>query len=594
MSTFSNKALYDRIVFRKDQTDNDYAKVNHNRDVMTTYFRSDEIIDTDEKGNLVGQAIYNGSGSWYGRTMATAFQGAMVSKNIDWFRYMFDVLELKGVDELDIWAQDVKDHMTSAYQKSNFYDVQPQFTYDGLTTGSPLMFAEEDVPEEKTMWLPQHYKNVRIYYDKYNVSEGVIICDKTWTAKKIFDMFVKEDDAEWTKSAKILPISVVQALRQGNYNATFTMYRATFKTTDPIWDGTDEAGGSFKKPQGGWSWLTAYFLELTTAELSKKNKPLNANMGDFSKPFTNWNFDKKPWETSSRTPAWYALWDCLSLQQIDKNYLEDVQNVNRRAFIALDSMKNKVNLDPEGEMWVTKEQYDNPPKFIDRVAGLTFEKDLIEMKEEALKRWFYTKELAMFSDLAQQKNQPVSATQIVQMAAEKATLLSPAIETHSRYLETADARMVDIEVRAGRGPFAPDIMDNITDIIESNLTRPVKSVNIIPVFIGQLAQAQKVSQALKPIQSTMGVNRELMEMNPQLRHKYRWYKLAGKVEDAFDFPQDVIVPEDEYNEIVAAENEAAAAQQQFENTQEAIKNSKNLQGAVDETSVMAKAGGAAR
>ena len=329
----------------------------------------------------------------------------------------------------------------------------------------------------------------------------------------------------------------------------------------------------------------------TSAELSKKNKPLNKDMGDFSKAFTNWNFDKKPWEPSSRTPAWYALWDCLSLQQIDKNYLEDVQNANRRAFIALDTMKNNVNLDPEGEMWVTQNEYDNPPKFLDKVGGLTFERELIEMKEEALKRWFFIDKLSMFSELAIQKNQPPSATQIIQMAGEKATLLSPAIETHSRYLETADARMVDIEFRAGRGPFAPDVMANITDIIQSNLTRPVKSVNIVPVFIGQLAQAQKVAQALKPIQSTMGVTRELMDMNPQLRHKYRWYELAGKVEDAFDFPQDVIVPKDEYDEKVAAENEALAKQQQFENTMEAMKNSKNLGSPVDETSILARAVG---
>lgn len=591
MGTFAHKSLYDRIVDRKDQTDNDYAKVNHNRDVMTTYFRSDEIIDTDRKGELVGRAIYNGSGSWYGRTMATAFQGSLVSKNIDWFRYMWSILELKGVDELDQHNQDVKEHMTAVYQKSNFYDVQPQFTYDGLTTGSPLMFAEEDILTERTMWMPQHYKNVRIYYDKYNVSEGVIIIDKTWTAKKIFDMFVKTDDANFTKSEGILPISVVSALRQGQLNDVFTMYRATFKTTDPIWDGTDESGESFKKPQGGWSWLTAYFLELTTAELSKKNEPLNANMGDFSKPFTDWNFDKKPWEPSSRTPAWYALWDCLSLQQIDKNYLEDVQNTNRPAFYALDSMKNSIDLDPEGSMFVSKEEYDSPPKFIDRVGGIKFERELIEMKEDALKRWFFIDKLAMFSNLAIDKNQPPTATQILQMESEKATLLSPAIETHSRYLETADARMVDIEFRAGRGPFAPDIMANITDIIENSLTRPVRSVSIVPVFIGQLAQAQKVSQALKPIQSTMGVVRELMDINPQLRHKYKWYELAEKVESAFDFPEDTVVSKDDYDEAVAAENEAAANQQQFENSMEAVKNSKSIQGPVDEDSVMARAAG---
>ena len=123
MGTWANKTLYDRITDRWREKDIDYAKVNRNRDLMATYFRSDELIETNDKGDLLGQAIYNGSGSWYSRMMATGFQGALVSKNIPWIRYQMEQYKLKGIDELDIWNQDIKDHMQDAYQKSNFYDV---------------------------------------------------------------------------------------------------------------------------------------------------------------------------------------------------------------------------------------------------------------------------------------------------------------------------------------------------------------------------------------------------------------------------------------------------------------------------------------
>ena len=588
MSIWRKNNLYDHIHDRWAEVDGDYAKANNNRDAMTTYFRSDEIVDTDDKGNLVGQCIYSGGGPWYSRLMATGFQGSLVSKNIPWLRYQMEQHELRGVDFLDTWVQDVKEYMSDVYQRSNFYDIQPQFTHDGVTTGSPIIFGEENILEEKTLWQPQHYKNVRIYYDKYNRPEGAIIRDKTWTVKKIFDTFIGKDDAEYSKSKARFPISVWDALRQGRLNETYTVFRATFKESDPIWD-TD----GFKKPDGDWTWLTAYFLELTDADADKKNKPLNDNMGDFSQPFSVWDFDKKPWEISSRTPAFSAIWDNLSLQQIDKNYLENVQNINRPAFMALDSMRNKVRLGPEGEMFVTEAEYDRPVKMMDRVGGLQFNKDVLEMKDGALKRWFYVDMFAMFSAMSREGGSPPTATQIWQMAGEKATLLSPAIETHSRYLEAVDARMIDIEARAGRGPFDQRTMENVIDAVLGNVKDParIRKISIQPVFIGALAQAQKVTQTLQPINATLEAIGGMIQVQPQLVNKYKWFKLAGKVEDALDFPQDVIVPEDEYNEINAAQNKLAADQQQFENSMEVLKNSKNVQGPVDENSVLAKAAG---
>jgi hypothetical protein len=589
MALWPTKTLYDRIIDRHKEKDDDYSKVNRNREVISTYFRSDEIIKTDDAGNLVGEAIYNGAGSWYSRMMATGFQGQLVSKNIPWVRYQMREQELKGLDELDIWLQEIKEYMADAYQRSNFYDVQPQFTHDGLTTGSPVIFGEEDVLGARTMWLPQHYTTVRLYYDRYNHPEGVIVEDKQWTAKKIMDTFVKGDDEQGTKRKELLPVSVNVAIDGGRYNEVFTVYRATFKVSDPIWDGTGE--NAFKKPSGGWQWLTAYFAAITEADNVKKNRPLNSNMGDFTRPFATWNFDKKPWEPSSRTPAFYALWDNLSLQQIDKNYMEDIQASNRPPIIALDSMGGRLQLGPEGEMLVTEAQYDRPPKAIDRLGNIQFSKDLLDMKDESLRRWFYIDMLQMFSDLAMKKNQPPTATQIWQMAGEKATLLSPAIETHSRYLEITDARMIDIEVRAGRGPFAPDRMSEITDIILSNISRPISKVGVQPVFIGRLAQAQKASQSLEPIQSTMQAVAPLMELFPEIRHMYRPYDLADDINEALDFPQKNVRPRDEYEQMVQAEREAIAQQQQAQMAIEAAKAAKGVSGPVDETSVLAGATG---
>ncbi len=506
---------------------------------------------------------------------------------------MIEQYELKGIDALDIWAQMIKEHMAAAYQRSNFYDVQPQFTHDGLTTGSPLMFCDEQIVKERGMWIPQHYTKARIYYDIFNEVEGCIIRDDTWTAKQIVDTFAK-NDPDGTKRKAKFPVSVNNAYDMGNLEEAFVMYRATFKVTDTIWESKGE--DKFKRPQNqNYEWFSVYFLELADAESKeKKNTPLNDNIGYFSQPFAQWDFDKKKWESASRTPAWYSIWDCMGLQQIDKNLIENMQLKNRPPTISPNSMKNRLKLSSEGQMFVSDDEYERPPKPVDVIGDITLNAEMVEIKIEALKRWFYIDQFQMFSDLTKANKAPVATIQIWQMAGEKATLLSPAIETHSKYLEAIDDRMMDIEMQAGRGPFARDIMENITDIVQSALGR-VSTVSVRPVFVGALAQAQKAGQILQPIESTMtAVRRNLLEIYPELRHKYRAYEIAGDIEEALDFPQDKVVPKDEYDERVAAEAEAKAKQQQFENQVDMAKAAKSVSGPVDETSVIeqVKAGAA--
>ncbi len=594
MVDWKARTLYDRIVDTWKADDDKYSRRNTNLETIIRCYRPDETPTTGEEQTtrhrdmeFLGQDIFNGGGPWYSRMMATGFQGSLVSKNISWLKYQMEQFELKGVDELDIWLQEIKEYMADAYTRSNFYDVQPQFTLDGLTIGSPVMFGEEDMTTGRTMWMPQYYRNVRMFYDKFNNPEGVIVKDKRWTAKQIFDAFIGGSLSDEKRKDR-LTLAVNRSLDSGNLGDEYTVFRAVFKVSHPIWDG--ETPEAWQKP-ANFPWLSVYMLETQDSEKEKREMPLNDNVGYFSRPFVVWDFEKKPWEVSSRTPAWYAVWDCMGLNQVHKQFLENGQLKNRPPRYALTSMKNRLRLSPEGEMYVSDQEYDRPPKALDMIGDVQLSQEIIEIYDDALKRWFFIDRFAMFSSLAQAKNQPVSASQIWQMAGEKSTLLSPAIETHSKYLESVDARMVDLQAQAGRGPFSPDRMADITDIVLSNVQQPelLRAIGVQPVFVGPLAQAQKVSQALQPIQDTMAAVAPLIDIFPEIRHMYRPYDIADDMGEALDFPQKNIIPKEEWEEIVKAEREAAAQQQAQLMAIETAKALPSVSGAVDETSVLAGA-----
>lgn len=580
------KTLYERVVDRWGQLDSKYAKINRNRDIIVDYFRCDELLEVDNSGNLLGSQIYNASGMWYSQMMARGFQGSLVSKNIPWIDYQLDQYELQGIDPLDEWCQMVKDYMVDDYQRGNFYDVQPQFTLDGITIGSPVMFGEEDIVNRRTMWTPVHYKNVRVFYNRFNEAEGVIVKDTQWTAKQIFDTFIKEDDDNKTRSKAKLPTSVNEALEGGRLSEDFTVYRAVFKSSDPIWE------GGWKKPKGDWQWYSVYFCEIKDKD-AKTSEPLNDNIGYFAQPFVVWDYDKKPWEASSRTPAWYAIWDNLSLQQIDKNYLENMQLKNRPPRYALDTMRGRLDFSPEGENYMSSQEYASPPRAMDMIGDISLNEHMVNLNEEKIRRWFMADLWTKFSDLVRTNKQPVTAAQIWQMVAEKATLLSPAIESHSRYLSTCDTRMINVALRRGEYPFDMESMSDVSEQVQSNSRRPVNRIRIAPVFVGALAQAQKRNQQLEPITAGIAAASGLLQIFPDLKLAIKDYDTLDDMFQAVGFPQKNIRTKEDYDKLVDALNEARAQQQQFANSLEAAKAAKNVSGPVDQSSILGSVAGAA-
>jgi hypothetical protein len=584
---FEDLSLYDRIYDRLNQRANVYSKFNTARDTVVSYFRPDLGIDTGKDGDFFGQDIYEGTPAWAARVFATGFQGTTISANIDWISYSMKQQELRGVDKIDVWCQDIREHMTSVYRESNIYGVWPQFTLDSVTIGSPVMFIEEENPVSGVIkFLPEYYKNVTLFYNKYNEPTGIIVKDTTWTAQQIYDEFIAKVEPDQSKRKalrqKILSTSLNTTLDSGQGSQEWTVIRAAFRADDDLFSG-------LPKPLGGQQWLSVYFEEVTDKD---KNKPL-ITQPYFTRPFIVWDYDKKPYEALSRTPAYDAIYDCLSLQQVHKNFLENVQLKNRPPRIVLSEMMNRIKFTPEGLTAVSEEEYDRPPKALDLIGDLAYNEKLSMALAESCKRHFHVDQFYIFSQIAMGKKQPLTATQIWQMAGEKSTLLSPAIESHSKCMSDMDSRCVDIEYRAGRGAFAPDIIENIKDVIMSNLKKQTNSIGIVPQFMGLLNRAQRSQQSLDPILSTFEAASPLFQLFPELKLAVKGYETFESICKATGFEMKNIKTKEDYESELDVMNQQNQQNAETAKMIEMAKAAKGISGKVEPDSVLGSLAGAA-
>lgn len=583
-TSWSERTLYDRLNDRWTQIDSKMSTFQVNRDIISTYFRPDldtEVQGNDTFGNILGRKVYEGTPAHALHVASTGLRGNTVSESLDWIKYQMGQFELRGVDKLDAWCQDIKDHMQAVYRSSNFYQVQQGFTKDALSIGSPFMFIEESSPVTGIIkCLPQHCKHCRVAYNKYNEMEGVFVLDPTWSAKQIFDRFCKGDTNEERMgiAKEKLSTTLINAIENGTHTDEYRIFRAVFRKDDPIWIGID-----FKVPSGDYQYLGVWF-EYDTVKY--RNDPLEIERF-FGRPGVVWDYDKRPYEPCSRTPCYYALWDVVSLQDSHKNFLENNQLKTNPPRYYLKAMANRLKLGPKGLIPLSREEYQCPPKTLDLIGDIAYNEKMSEMLGKAVERHLHTDSYNMITQLTQGHPEKINDLHMLQLIAEKSTMLSPEIETQQKYLSDCDERFVGIEANAGRGPFAPDVMANITDIIMSNIKNKNSIVSVQPQFMGILYQAQRMTARLAPIQKGLEFIAQAAQVLGLTATKIvKPYQLLDKGLSALDFPDDAKLEEKDFNNIIAAMQQKQAQDEAFMKTIEAAKASKGLNKSIEPNSPM--------
>ncbi len=569
MKEWLDNKLLERIKFMWSSRESVYSRLNSARETIIERFRPDKDLDVGSNYDmrLLGHDIYDGTGVSAVHTMAVGFYAHQYSKNVDWIHYKFWLDVLKEVDELDQFCSDLKDHQSSAYQKGNFYNVQLGYAKNAITIGSPCVFIEENVKTSEIIHKPLHYSTFRLFYDIANRTEGVVTKEQ-WTIKEIYDKFCEGNTREvrLAKAKDIFSNSTMKYIDGGQWSKKITIWRAVFRKRNPVF---------YSKNFGSqYEWWGCYFEDTP----KDKDVPLMTE-GYFTKPFAVWDYEKNPDESASRTPAFYSLYDDVTLNNIMLNYITDVQMGARPPMAKLKEDKGEYDLGPGDSVYLDRQHWEYAPKFIERGGKINWEVEQLKMFRENVRMHFHTKLFNILTELALANKQPISATQTLEIQDEKITQISPMIESNDDYLRQVDERTLDIEYRAGRGPFRPDNMMYIADVIGWACRKAGVDFNgeLVPEFIGKLRRQQQMEQKLKPLMLGMDViSRARETIDEDLNVAVRGYDVLDDGLSAVDFPMKNLKPKDEYEEDMAQIQEGRAQQLQIENTIEAMKASKGL------------------
>jgi len=503
--------------------------------------------------------------------MAFGFYSHQYSKGIPWLNYRFRLEILNGIDELDRFCDDVRQHMTSVHQRGNFYEVQVPYAKNALTIGSPCNFGEEK--DGMQLWTPLHYKTYRLFYDAFNRCIGVIVRDK-WTIKDIYDKFCRADamspelkrEKRLAKANKIFSSSLLSYIKGGQWSEKVTIWRGVFKRTHPLF---------YNKDFGSrYEYWDVYFEDTP----KDKNEPLMTN-GYFTKPFVVWDFEKNKDEAASRTPAFYCLYDDVTLNQIMFNYITNTQLKSRPPMQALKEMQAEGHdFGPGDHIYLERSQWEFAPKKIDVAGELRHEFEILQMFRENCERHFHTKLFNILTELALNNKQPISATQALEIQDEKISQVLPMIESNDNYLWQVNDRAIDIEYRAGRGPFDFDNMMYIQSVVEWACAKEgvEYSFDLVPEFVGKLRNQQQMEMKLKPLRLGLAYAKEVAEsIDPNLPAlAMRGYETLDDGLAAVGFPAKNIKPKEQYEEDNAAYQQAQAQQIQFQNAVEMAKATK--------------------
>lgn len=559
MPSYEEKNLYMRIIDRQGTMENIREPWEVDSDNIIDMFRPDlnrfSNKNTDTSRKILGSHIHEGTGPWAARLMADGIQGNLVSQSIDWVRYLVDESWLKGNDDINKWLQELEEHMLSVYKKSTLYPALGPYCRGGVTVGSPVIIPELDEDTGRIKCIVPHPVGRYLMQNRFGETDTLHL-KKEWTIRNAVRTFGLENFSE----------SVQHRYKNGHDDDKVTIIRGIYFYLDRIFKDlpkqeldVQETYDTEGKPIEGrtetftprWPWVSVYIEKDVSKTDEREQKPLKIE-GYWSKPFSVWHYEKDHDEVYARTPAWMAYYDVQSANQTRKSLIMAGQRSVERAWWLPEFLKGKFKSYPRGMNWYAPGQVNMEPKVLDDQSHYPFGADIEDRFVKSVERWFHVRMWMMLSIWSEEQKAPPTATQIIQMAGEKAVLLGPRVGRFMHTLEEIDTRFVDIEDRRGNLPMKPDIL------LEQS------SGEINAEFIGPLSQLQKQFHSSRNIESALMQAAAAFDIDPLTRYKIKAEKLVEHILELNKFPQDLIRDDDEYQEYVKAIAEQEQAQRMLE------------------------------
>jgi hypothetical protein len=529
---------------------------------------------TGMKGKKTGIEVYDGTALSAVNLDTDGICGYSFSKSYRWFGYTlpgklnfprwsgmraWSGKRMDEYPEVREWLQDTEEVLYAAYLRSNFYDISPEIVRDALTVGTVNPIAEEDRGRARTIFTVPHFRECYIAENRFGMVDTRYRKFKL-TLRQLVDKFgIKQMD-------KVIP-GFSNSYENNPYDE-----KEIIHAVYPRSDFDPNIMNSQNMPMAS-AWVNVSPL----AFLYEKEKyESTVESGYHESPIMTWRWRKNNDEIYGRSPSWDAYVDIMKANQQGKDNLIAGHKKVYPPMMGPESLRGKINDKAKGwtfvDQMLMEKQYPRP-----LITGmdLPYAIDQQERSDKIIREYFYVDFFLMLSQAAANKV-PLTATQTLEMAAEKAAILGTRIgRMESEFLNPVHDRMFAIEYRAGRIPQPPQILLDLGGNIEID-------------YLGPLAQAQKriyQSQTIRAGFQSIG----------EASQVYEEVKLAidpiGSMQDllvAQGFPMKRLRSKEEITEILSQKHEMEDQQQTLEQGVEVAKAASRLTKPIEKGSPLSK------
>src|SRR5574343_312401 len=539
--------------------DNIIKFVNHGRR---------KITDKDyPKGQRTGMDVYDGTAGSAARLAADGIFGYVCSQSIHWFDFtlpgkmnfprtsgmrQWNGKRLDEYPEVKVWLDECEEVQYSAYLRSNFYDLCPEYIYDGITIGTPTFVIEEDVKSGTIVFTLPHFRECYIaenYFGQVDTLYREMRLNLKQLVQKFGEDVIRQKVQNFDERYKKNPYEELSLLH------------ATYPRTD-----FDPSKLDGKNKEFASMWV------LIEGAKNDREKLLNESGYD-DQPSVTWRWTKNNDEVYGRSPSWDAFVTIMTANQQGKSNLIAGNKMVDPAMAEPEDVKGKTNYAPGSRTYIPGEiTKDRKP--VPMVQGIQLPYG-IELQDRTSKiiRDFYYVDFFMALTQASFNKVEMTATQAVGIQSELAALLGTRLgHFQGEGLNRIHDRVFAIENRAGRMPVPPDILSEFAG-------SPIETD-----YQGPLSQSQKRLFKQQGIQAGLTFMEAVANVFPQAVDKVDPDKVVTEGLEAVGFPAVCLRTDDQVAKIRKDRQQQAEIQQGLDAVEQIGKTVPKLQKKTEEGS----------
>ncbi len=497
-----------------ESRDYDIARfVNPRRELLRDSMRF------DDKGEARGRMSYSGVPNSALSIWVDGMQGHMVAQSLRWFKNITNRKQLNENDEVQRYLQDYDEAMYGEYNNSNFYAILSEWFRDAGSIGTATTFTEEDISRQVAVHTPIHPREIFIAEDRYG-NVDTVFRKFFLTAKQAVDKFDADKLSENIKTnAKEHP------------EKKHEFIHAVYSNTDQMFGSTLAIHKRF----------ASVYVESESRQMPVGESDDTVQRSGFDiNPYAVWRLRKNSDEIYGYSPAADAMVSIKKAHQMSKTLLKAAHMAVSPALNVPEHMRGNTRIEPDGHNYFerTGDKISVVNTGINYPIAIDREEKIQRIIEEAYRVDFFL--------ILARAEREMTATEIMERQAEKSVLLGPQVDRLIQEgLVKINENVHDIADKAGRLPEPPQILIDAAE--ESKAVG--KDVKIVQRFIGPLAQAQRRLFMMQPIKNGLNELAQASAVFPKVLDRVDPDRLAEKILDSTDFPQDIMRTDDELRDL---------------------------------------------